>query len=413
MKPFLTVAALALVVAFAAGAAHADARGRIYGRVITVDGDEYEGMIRWDTNEISWIDVLDGIKKLDEPRHRSRRADRERIKKIRVLGIDIGSVRTSIDWDHISAKSGVMFGHIKTLEAIDDDVALIVLKSGQRVELSSNSTDIGESIRDIVIEDRERGEIELDWDDLETVEFIPAPHGLKSSFGDRLYGTVTSRKGDEFTGWICWDMDEVAAEDILDGEHRDRSRKIPFGSIAVIERRSSSSSRVTLRNGDELILRGTNDVDDDNRGITVFVKNLGRVVLGWDDFDRIEFAEPEAPATYDDFDGGRPIVGTVYAENGKSYSGRIRWDNDEEYTWELLDGELKGIEIDVEFGNIATISRDGCCSSLVVLLDGPELRLSDTNDVDEGNKGIFVLLEGDEEVEISWDEFDRLEIRPR
>jgi hypothetical protein len=415
MNRFLTVAALFLVAALAAAPVHAAARGRIYGRVTTVDGDTYEGMIRWDTNEASWIDILDGIKKLDEPRYRRDLDGRERIKKIRIFGLDVGSVKTVIDWDLSSATSGVAFGHIRTLEALDDDAVLIVLKSGERVELSSNSTDIGCSIRDITVEDRKRGRIELDWDDLETIEFMQAPHGLRSSFGDRLYGTVVSRRGDEFTGWICWDMDELAAEDILDGDYRDRSRKIPFGSIASIERRSSSSARVTLRNGDEFVLRGSNDVDDDNRGIAVFVKDLGRVLIEWDDFDRIDFEEPEAPATYDDFDGGRPIVGTVYAENGESYTGRIRWDDDEEYTWELLDGELKGMEIDIEFGNIASISREGCCASLVTLFDGTQLRLSDTNDVGEGNKGIFIV-QGDDEDEvigISWEDFDRLELRRR
>ncbi|MDD3642005.1 MAG: hypothetical protein PHQ19_00855 [Candidatus Krumholzibacteria bacterium] len=411
MKRFSTVAALALAMIAAACAARADARGRIYGRVTTADGETYEGMIRWDTNEISWIDVLDGTKKLDGPRHPRPGGDSKRIKKIRVFGIDIGSVRTSIDWDYTSARSGVAFGHIETLEATGGDVALVVLKSGERVELSSNSTDIGGSIRDIIVEDRTRGEIELEWNDLDTVEFMPAPHGLRSSFGDRLYGTVVSGKGDSFTGWICWDMDEVAAEDILDGEQRNRSRRIPFGTIASIERRSSSSARITLRNGDELVLRDTNDVDDGNRGITVFVKGLGRVVMDWDDFDRIDFEEPEAPAARDDFDGGRPIEGTVYTADGGSFSGRIRWDDDEQYTWELLDGELRGIEIDVEFGNIASIRRDGCCSALVTLADGTELRLSGTNDVDEGNKGIFVTRDDEEEVEISWEEFDRLELR--
>jgi len=145
----------------------------------------------------------------------------------------------------------------------------------------------------------------------------------------------------------------------------------------------------------------------------VFVKNLGRVTIDWDDFDRIDFEEPEAPVTYDNLDGGRPIEGTVHTQDGTSYTGRIRWDDDEEYTWELLDGELHGIEIDVEFGHIASIRRQGCCSALVTLADGTELRLSDTNDVDEDNKGIFVLQDDGEEIEISWEEFDRLEMRRR
>lgn len=412
MNRFLTATAIVLIAAWAAGAAHADARGRIYGRITTVDSETYEGLIRWDTNEASWIDVLDGTKALDAPRHRRRGGDRERIKKVRIFGIDIGSVKSSIDWDHVSARSGVAFGHMRSLEPLGDDKVRIVLKSGREIELSSNSTDIGESIRDIVVQDR-RGEIELDWGDLDEIEFLETPDGLDPPPGGRLYGTVVSRRGDAFTGWICWDMDEILAGDILDGEQRDRSREIPFSKIRSIERRSSSSARVILLNGDALVLRGSNDVNDENRGITIFVSGLGRVIVEWDEFDRVSFEEPEAPAVYADFDGGRPIEGTVYTADGGSFTGRIRWDDDEQYTWELLDGELDGIEIDVEFGHIASVRREGCCAALVTLLDGTGLRLSGTNDVGEGNRGIFVIQGEDDEVEIPWSDFDRLDLRTR
>ena len=35
---------------------------RIWGRVYTTAGDVYEGFIRWDRNEGSWVDILDGSK---------------------------------------------------------------------------------------------------------------------------------------------------------------------------------------------------------------------------------------------------------------------------------------------------------------------------------------------------------------
>ena len=37
---------------------------RLYGRVVTSDGQEYEGYLRWDRNEGSWADLLDAKKRV-------------------------------------------------------------------------------------------------------------------------------------------------------------------------------------------------------------------------------------------------------------------------------------------------------------------------------------------------------------
>ena len=37
---------------------------RIWGRITTVSGDVLEGFIRWDRNEGSWVDRLDGSKEM-------------------------------------------------------------------------------------------------------------------------------------------------------------------------------------------------------------------------------------------------------------------------------------------------------------------------------------------------------------
>ena len=78
--------------------------------------------------------------------------------------------------------------------------------------------------------------------------------------------------------------------DILDGEDRnERNREIPFGTITEIERFSSRSARVVLTNGEELVLRGTNDVNSSNRDILVLDPTLGQIRVSWEEFDRIMF----------------------------------------------------------------------------------------------------------------------------
>lgn len=405
----LLIASIAVTVAVASLAMAEDA-GRIYGKITTVEGDVFEGVIRWDKNEGSWVDVLDGTKELDRRdfRSSSRRKYRDRESSIKILGITIG--KTYSDWDYTgSASSGIRFGHIKTMEVIDDDAVHLVLKSGLEIELDHGSTDIGEDIREIIIEDPDEGEIELVWDDIETIELSAPSKAYKSSAGDRLYGTLTTRRGEEFTGFICWDIDELFTEDILDGNHKGRKRKLRFGKIAKIERYSSNGAVVHMKDGDEMVLRESNDVDDSNRGIIVSDLGFGQIRVNWDEFDALEFKDPPRPARYDDFDGGRALYGTVVTEDGESYTGKIRWDNDEEYSWEILDGDYRDIEFKIELGLVKSIEKKSYRSAIVTVLDGRSFRLRDSNDVNEDNKGIFIQTDGGDEVEVEWEEFSKVE----
>ena len=409
MKKILTIGAILILAATAASPLSADGRGRIHGTVTTSDGERYKGLIRWDSNEASWVDIIDCTKELELSRRRGK--DDEHVKSIYIFGIRIGKVRTKGRYDILSAQCHVAFGHLEAIEFINDDTALLIFKSGEELEVTAGSTDIGDNIRGIIVEDPDEGKIELDWDDIDRVEFSQGGYEIYSSFGDRLYGTLTTRKGDTFTGWVCWDADEVLSGDILDGESRGRDREIPFGKIRTIERRSSSSARVTLKNGDKLTLKGTNDVDSSNRGISIFVEDFGVVKVDWDEFDRIDFEEASAPVDYSRFDGGRLLRGTVYTDSGESYTGHVRWDDDEEYTWEMLDTEFRGVEMDIELGNISTIRRKGCCSAVITLWDGHEFKVKGSNDVDDENKGIFVILDSGEEIEVDWDDFDYVEFK--
>lgn len=401
----IRMAALAVaLLAITCSAALADNAGRIYGKITTVDGDVFEGYIRWDKNEGAWIDYLNGNKELRTGNKRHRRRYSDRKKKITIFGIPVGYSSTYSNYTG-SAQCGIRFGHIALIEVIDDDAVLLQLKSGRELELEAGSTDIGNGIRELVIEDINEGEIEFDWDDLETVELMQGKGDMSSEFGDRLYGTLKTRHDEEFSGWISWDIDETFTGDIIDGEERNRNRKIKFEKIRRIERRNSSSAKIFLRNGDDITLRGTNDVDDDNRGIVVTDLALGEVVVEWDEFESLDLETPPTTVRYDEFDGGKELAGTVYTEDGDEYTGKIRWDDDEEYTWELIDGNYRDMEFNVEFSNIAEIHKKGSRSAIVILRDGREFRLRGSNDVDEDNKGIFIEVGSGDEEEIYWDDF--------
>jgi hypothetical protein len=346
---------------------------RLYGRALTVDGRELEGFIRWDRNEGSWTDVLDADK--------------------------VAGGRET--------QAGIRFGQIQRIRVEGSSHALLTLRSGEQVEMSARATDLGRGLRAFIISDADHGQSELSWDDLDVVEFLPVPDGDRPAEA-RLYGTLTTRSGESFTGRIAWDVDEIYTTDILDGDRDGRRMKIPFGAIGRIEREGSRAARVVLTSGEALTLSGTNDVNDSNGGISVSDPSLGQVKVSWDDFADVTFTEAPPHADQVLFDGGRPIAGTVTTESGESLTGTLRWDNDEASTWEMLNGEYRGIEFEIEFAQIARIEKNRR-GTLVTLRDGRTFELSGSNDVDDGNRGIVVET-GNAVHKVRWEDFRELRL---
>ena len=405
----LTLAA-AVWLAAGIGGPSGPAPDRLYGRVVTAAGQVFEGYLRWDRNEGSWADVLNGSKEMPWENVRVAEelgapVERGRGRSLRFLGLRIswGEGRGSYP---VATTSGIRFGHLRSLAVLGDDRALLTMKSGEEVVLEGGSTDLGDELRGLVVDDPVRGTVELDWMDLDLVDFMEAPGQDFAPEGRRLYGRLQVRGGEAFTGYVAWDVDEILTTDVLDGSEDGQALEIPFGRIAAIERAGADGARVLLWNGEELLLRGTNDVDSGNRGIAIADPGLGEVQVPWEDFEELRFLDaPEEGGGYARFDGGHPLAGTVETLDGEYFSGAIRWDNDEESSWEILDGRDGGVDFDVEFGQVRSVRRDGLRGCEVELVDGRTLRLEGSNDVDGGNKGIFVTLDGGETVLVPWRDF--------
>jgi hypothetical protein len=270
-----------------------------------------------------------------------------------------------------------------------------------------------------VVEDRSGGEVELRWRDLDRVELTTPPAGASPPTADRLHGIVRTRAGVELTGYVAWDMDETLASDVLQGRQDRQDQEIEFASIAALRPDGPRATRVTLRSGEELVLMGTNDVNESNRGIEVSDPALGRVIVPWGALESLVFAPPAAAAAGSTpvvgrsaFDGGRPLFGTVETSSGERLTGRVRWGNDEASTWEILDGRSEGVDYDVELARVLSIERSGPSAVRVALRDGRSLHLEGSNDVDERNQGIFVLAEGRDTVLVPWSDFARLTLDP-
>jgi hypothetical protein len=344
---------------------------RLYGTVRTQYGKEFTGFIRWDRNEGSTVDLLDATKK-------RRRGG--------------------------SSISGIRFGHVDRIDVLDRSSAAFALKSGDRVELHSNASDLGTGLRALVVDEGNGHLAEFQWRDLDQVEFHDPGSAQPSE--NRIHGTLTTRTGMKFTGYVTWDVDEIYSTDILDGDQDGRRMKIPFADIATIERHSSWGARVTLRSGESMILEDTNDVDSSIRNISISDPALGQVLLHWNEFDMVELHGLDSEGPLVQFDGGARLYGTVVTQGGESYTGEITWDDDEAFTWEMLNGDIDDVEFTIEFGNIERIEKSGS-GARVTLEDGRTLELSNGNDVDSGNRGITIRTDG-RDFEVDWRDFSEV-----
>jgi hypothetical protein len=393
---------LTLALAMPNPATAAGAEGFIYGRVTTDDGDVHEGRLRWSDEEAFWGDFFNATKERgDRPYLDEVPEDqRHRGTPIKIFGLTVG---TSYEHSSSARMMKIRFGDIAELHPHGGDRATMALKDGSRFELDGGSNDLGATIH---VSGTAEGDVEIEWGDIESIEFSQAPAELEVP-EHRLHGTVVTSVG-EFSGFIQWDQHECVSSDKLDGESDDGDHALEMGGIRSIERASHRGSLVTLRDGSELLLEGTNDVNDENRGIFVDDPRFGRLLVSWDAFERIDFSDLEqsGPA-YDEYEPGMPLRGAVTDVDAKVHRGRIVYDLDESATWEFLDGDSGDISYSVPMGLVSTIEpRRG--GALVMLKSGEKLDLEDAADVDEGNDGI-AILDGDKIDYVAWDRVRRID----
>ena len=385
MSVRVSMVALAFGLALANPVSASDV-GYLYGRVETVDGGTYLGQLRWGDEESFWDDLFNADKAENE---NLDYLDRETLRHVRRHHGDgwnwLGVYRPRLT--HVFA---VRFGDLKRIDVRRGDDVIAVCRNGRQMRLDGGSNDVGALITVI---DAKLGKHELEWDRIRRIEFLDTPAKLAGKLGEPIYGTVKSGKY-EFTGRIQWDNDECLTTDKLDGHTRDGKAHIAFADIASIRKRRGGSL-VTLKSGSEMFLTGTNDVNHDNRGVVVTVSWLGSVKIGWDDFDEVIFSTaPSTGSSYADYGDGRDLAGAVVTRDGRD-EGRIVFDLDEAWDFELLQGKNGSTEYLIPFRNLARITPRGRGRAVVELRNGLTIELEDGQDVTRRNDGVLVFANGE------------------
>lgn len=406
---FLAVLVIMISLAFSQANAQTNTdEAFIYGKVITIDGDEYVGPIRWGTEEVFWFDFFNATKPRNEFVQYLSRQEIEDLRETSKHWAErwIERLVSVNGWDDsYNHTFACQFGDIKVIEVRGRNRVNLELKDGQVIRLDDGSNDVGARIR---ILDEEYGSVEVKWDRLDRVEFYPTPENLSRKFGDPIFGTVHTRYG-EISGFIQWDHDERLLSDKLDGDTRHDDYSIPFEDIRSMEKYGRGVLLIT-KSGDELELHSSNDVNRENRGIIVNTAGMGRVDIPWKEFEKIVFSNPNDGDVvgYDDFNAPESLSGTVHTVDGNSYSGLIIYDLDESINIEILNGEKDDIEYLIPFRSIKKVIPKNYYYSQISLRDGDLLLLGKSQDVTDSNTGVLVFESENNYKYIPWAEIEEI-----
>lgn len=244
-----------------------------------------------------------------------------------------------------------------------------------------------------------------------------------------------TKKGQSFTGLLRWDDEETFWGDLFNSRKQDTpylddhgdgggakreyevfGRKISFdwgnsskqrsfvarfGDISVIEVLDDNEANLLMKDGSNVHVEGSSN--DVNPAISIRDPSLGDIEIAWKRVDTITFSQ--APASSEPW--GERLHGTIETAAG-TFRGYVQWDKQESISVDRLDGEEDDIDFSIPMGNLRSITRDGDDASVVELRDGRSLTLTDSNDVDDDNRGLLVEDPRFGKVEIPWMSFNKV-----
>jgi len=384
----------------------------LYGSITTVEGQKYEGPIRWGNEEVFLSDIFNSekisnpyLKYLNKSNFKENYKSSSRSNSDNWVNISVNHSRQNDHSNYYSRKFQCRFGDIKSITVTGRERVSLELKSEKFINLRGGSNDINTRVSII---DHELGLLKLDWNRIDFINFFRPDRESIDSFGKGIYGKLLTTQG-EFTGFVQWDHDERLLDDKLDGKSSDGDLKIPFGKIKSIKK-IEQACLVRLKSGRELKLSGTNDVNRNNKGIIMNLPNIGRADFHWKHFVSFEILDDVDPQKLCDtsFPESERLYGKVHTKSGRVFEGIIVYDLDEAMDSELLNGYNDDIKFSIPFRNIATIKPMANDYASVELISGEKLFLGDQADVSYKNAGILIFTSSEEYHILKWDELDKI-----
>ncbi len=385
-------------------------QGWLYGTVQLDDDREITGSLRWGEQEAAWIHHFNGDKaqpfdltKLDDD-------DREAIEsnlpgpRFEINGHVVELVRWLGSSQLQPQFFSLEFGHIAELEVVGNDRANLTLRDGTILEVDGGSDDVGADIEIMTAP----GQIEtLDWDNVSLVRFH-APQSAAARFSPYMYGRVETRNG-SFEGFVDWDQDERYPEDELDGDVDGEEQSIRFSAIVSIQN-EGESSKVVLKDGRTLSMSDTNDVNSDNRGIVIYMADLGKVVVPWSAFEKVTYFTP--PSNLPDYQSfaDYDAINAQVTHDGEATNGQLVYDLDQQHEGEMLRGkDATGIQYEIPWRLIERLTPENNTAKLSIK-GGRSLTIGKDPDVTGSNLGIGIKTQGNSVKFVPWESVNDLKV---
>ncbi len=226
---------------------------RLKGKVKTIDMD-FDGFIMWDAEECLSSDILDG--------------------------------------DSDDGDMQIIFVNIRSIKRDGRRASIVTLKDGRKFTLHG-SNDVNSENRGIFVQDERFGKIEIQWDEFKELTYEDS-HDSGNDYDsykpkEHFVGTVKTLDGKKYQGIIVYDLDESEGYEILNGRIDNMEFYIPFCDLKSIQPKGRHSSIVKFRNGQELRLEDSQDVDYNHDGLLIFPEKGKPDYIGWEDVDILEF----------------------------------------------------------------------------------------------------------------------------
>ena len=225
----------------------------------------------------------------------------------------------------------------------------------------------------------------------------------KVSNRNRQYGPRKREDNDDSWSNFDWSFSSIW-ENKSSSSHQFVTQ---FGDIAEIENVSDSRAIIVLKNGEEVEV-GSQGYNDLSPSIRILDDELGELSVKWSRVERVQFL-PAPSNLRPSF--GQALYGTVNIYRKGDLTGYIQWDHDERISTDKLDGDTRDGDVSISFGKIRKI-ESGRGGSDVELLDGRTFYLTGSNDVNSGNRGIIVTVEGVGKIDIPWKVFNTVTFDP-
>ncbi|GAA4846729.1 hypothetical protein [Algivirga pacifica] len=363
----------------------------LYGTVTTVDGETFKGQLQWGGEESTWENLFNATKAHNPYIAKLDMFDKGKAKNKQVVIADVDvDQEVQREAERLSREYIRQYEQqAEELEEAAEELEEVIVSLRKNKETEKYAAKLEDKLKNLELK---AAEIEIKQKEYEERIEKEHAHRLVEQAEKARAEAVSSWNFNFMNVWVDHHMPNTTHQFVC-----------YFGDIARLELTGGEQLMLYYKNGSSVELRGgSNDVGAE---ITVLDEELGEVKVPWKRIKKVAFEQ--APRKLKD-QIGLPLYGTVKTSRG-TFTGLIQWDKDEALTIEKLDGQTSNGKLSITFDKIKKISKTSGNRSQVTLVSDREVVLYGTNDVNSGNRGIYVSVPSVGLILISWEAFESVE----